>query len=97
MQTDRQTSPTTDTHSYRKNFTDACVYRCRCAKCGSPMFASMGKRMVVLPLALFDKVDTHGEAWRPQHHMYYDDRVVDVADDLPKFKGSSRHERWVPP
>ena len=33
----------------------------------------------------------------PQHHMYYDDRVIDVNDDLPKFKGSTRHELWTPP
>jgi len=54
----------------------------------------MGKRLAVVPLTLFGKVDD--PLWKPQHHMYYDDRVMDIEDDLPKYKGSTRHELWVP-
>jgi len=44
---------------------------------------------------------THTHALTHTHththtHRYYDDRVMDIEDDLPKYKGSTRHELWVP-
>lgn len=60
------------------------VTRHRCAACYSPTFARLGKDKVVVPLALFDA--PHPETWVPQQHIYYDQRVLDVNDGLPKFR-----------
>eukprot|EP01051_Picozoa_sp_SAG22_P014734 SAG22_NODE_1831_length_3478_cov_1.539805_2_plen_138_part_00 len=35
-------------------------------------------------------------ALRPQHHMYYADRVMDVVDGLPKYAGAVRALKGKP-
>ena len=55
------------------------VTRQRCADCGSPVGATLGKGLRAVPLALFP---TH---WQPQHHIHYADRIFDLCDGLPKF------------
>jgi len=43
-----------------------------------------------------DSVDTEQEqgnqfaSLRPQHHLHYSDRVMDIDDDLPKYEGPVR-------
>ena len=69
------------------------VTRHRCAECSSPVYAAMGKQRVVVPLSLFSP--PLPEAWKPQHHLYYDRRVVDVPDDLPKFRTRFGGATWA--
>jgi len=57
------------------------VTRRRCANCGAPVCATLGKKQVAVPLALFDR----DVPWTPQHHIHYEDRIFDVLDGLPKF------------
>eukprot|EP00931_Biecheleriopsis_adriatica_P103786 TRINITY_DN78583_c0_g1_i1.p1 TRINITY_DN78583_c0_g1~~TRINITY_DN78583_c0_g1_i1.p1 ORF type:complete len:611 (+),score=116.00 TRINITY_DN78583_c0_g1_i1:33-1835(+) len=78
------------------------VERSRCASCMAPVRGTLlGGKMAAVPLALLtiwratDKrpgqdsaVDSSG--LRPQHHLYYRDRVMDVRDGLPKYEGSIR-------
>ena len=72
------------------------VERFRCARCASPVYATLaqGKTRAV-PLAILDE---HPDLPRlqPSHHMYYASRVLDSADDLPKFVASSGRnaKRW---
>ena len=71
------------------------VTRKRCAECFSPVAASLGKKSVVVPFAMFER-DALPAEWRSlQHHMYYDSRVIDVNDDLPKYKSHFGGELWV--
>lgn len=71
------------------------VVRHRCPLCFSPVAAVLGGRTVALPLGIFSFPGGAPESWRPRHHMHYDYRVLDVADDLPKFAGSSRGSPWA--
>jgi hypothetical protein len=71
------------------------VVRHRCPRCFSPVAAVLGGRTVALPLGIFSFPGGAPESWRPQHHMYYDYRVLDVADDLPKVAGSARGDPWA--
>jgi hypothetical protein len=76
------------------------VSRCRCAKCGSPIYASLMKgRMIAIPLTVLNSsLNTPGVSatnLKPTHHMYYPQRIFDVNDDLPKFV-KSKGEIWTP-
>lgn len=68
------------------------VKRTRCATCFSPVYATLGKGRVVVPLSLFSP--PLPETWRPQHHLYYDRRVIDVADNLPKYRTHFGSALW---
>ena len=59
---------------------------------GQPDFRALGKAKVVVPLSLF--APPQPEAWRPQHHLYYDRRVLDVSDDLPKYRTHFGSTLW---
>mmetsp|Transcript_74943 Transcript_74943/g.219548 ORF Transcript_74943/g.219548 Transcript_74943/m.219548 type:complete len:567 (-) Transcript_74943:10-1710(-) len=65
------------------------VTRQRCAECSSPVAAVLGERFRAVPLALFDSPPA-APAWRPQHHLHYDSRVMDVEDRLLKYRNRAR-------
>ncbi len=69
------------------------VTRHRCAECCSPVYAQLGKGRVVVPASLF--APPHPEAWAPQHHLYYDRRVLDVHDNLPKYRTHFGSAEWA--
>ena len=68
------------------------VTRRRCAKCYSPVSATLGKGRVVVPLSLFPP--PHPASWQPQHHLYYDRRVIDLHDSLPKYRTHFGSALW---
>lgn len=68
------------------------VVRKRCATCFSPVMASVGKKYVAVPLSLFSL--TPQEAWKPQQHLHYEDRVIDVNDEIPKYANRSGGDLW---
>lgn len=64
--------------------TSSYLTRVRCAECGAALYnqirsGKMQAENVMLPL-LEDRAGIE-----PTHHIYYADRVMDVADELPKF------------
>jgi len=73
------------------------VERQRCASCQSPVQAMLfGGKLIAVPLGLLTDwrgspaVDQEASsALRPQHHLWYGKRVMDVRDGLPKFVGHS--------
>lgn len=71
--------------------TSPSVARRRCAACYSPVCATLGSRYLAVPLSLFGggKEPLPSE-WRPQHHLHYGMRVLDVEDGLPKYEGRVR-------
>merc|ERR1712216_1087429 len=71
------------------------VDRCRCAKCGSPIYASLMKgKMIAVPLSVLNT--RASDDLKPTHHMYYGQRIVECAGDgLPKFL-KSKGELWTP-
>ncbi|KAK3281998.1 hypothetical protein CYMTET_10245 [Cymbomonas tetramitiformis] len=67
------------------------VIRKRCPKCFSPVVASLFKgKLSAVPLSLFPwKEGLVPEALKPQHHIYYAQRLMDIDDGLPKYE--ARH------
>lgn len=59
-----------------------------CSKCGAPI-ADEGRRMWLAFPSLFDFDQRAGvpEAFKPSCHIFYNMRVADAADDLPKWSG----------
>jgi len=57
-----------------------------CAYCGS-WIMDEGRRMILLFPGLIDFKDGEKEKFAPECHMFYDNRVVDINDGLPKWSG----------
>ena len=73
------------------------VERVRCERCGGPVFAKLGGgKVIALPMPNFDQETLQRPDFRPQHHQYYADRVIDVPDDLPKYASSTKGDLWRP-
>jgi len=71
------------------------VERVRCKECGGPALARlMGGKVIALPLAIFDAQQVRADGWRPQHHLHYESRIMDVRDDLPKYAGAANGPLW---
>ena len=79
-------------------FTSKHVSRFRCRKCACPVYATIGKKTIVVPLAAFEWGEEGSQiedpAWKPQHHLHYGMRIFDVADDLPKYVGGHQGPRF---
>ncbi|CAE7438999.1 selU, partial [Symbiodinium microadriaticum] len=76
------------------------VTRQRCAVCGAPVCGRLG-RFVALPLGSLVSAEQSrsgniSEAWQPSHHLHYDSRILDIQDDLVKYRGRARGEVWMP-
>lgn len=71
------------------------VTRQRCANCFSPIVGRLGERFIAVPLGSFDWGDERAPpGWSPMHHLHYDSRVIDVNDDLPKYRNRKQGPRW---
>jgi hypothetical protein len=71
------------------------VERIRCERCGGPVMAKLGGgKVIAMPMPIFDKETLRRPDFRPQHHQYYADRVIDVPDALPKYVASTKGELW---
>lgn len=63
-----------------------------CKQCHSPVGNEGDNMMLILP-ALIDfskKQDSHGrlpDCFKPTFHQYYNTRIRDIEDELPKFEG----------
>jgi len=60
----------------------------QCAYCRTPIMDE-GRNMILLFPTLIEDINTDKgrEAFKPECHMFYPQRVVDIKDGLPKFKG----------
>lgn len=85
----------TETPSLLITQTSKHVTRKRCAKCYSPVIATLGPKRVVVPYALFERTALPA-SWAPEHHLHYDRRVIDIQDALPKYRANFGSELWGP-
>ncbi|KAK0714159.1 Mss4-like protein [Lasiosphaeria miniovina] len=62
----------------------------QCAYCRTPIMDE-GRNMILLFPTLVEGINTDKgrQAFKAQTHMFYPQRVVDIKDGLPKFKGLS--------
>jgi len=44
---------------------------------------------------MFSAEQLRADGWRVEHHLHYGSRVVDVADDLPKYSTGAKSALWV--
>ena len=58
----------------------------RCSYCHSPIMDE-GRNMILLFPSLVQIPEEDKVKWRPRCHMFYNQRVVDVPDGLPKWTG----------
>mmetsp|Transcript_111594 Transcript_111594/g.296592 ORF Transcript_111594/g.296592 Transcript_111594/m.296592 type:complete len:540 (-) Transcript_111594:14-1633(-) len=78
--------------------TSPAVVRQRCAACFAPVVGLLGKKFAAVPLGLFRwDGGPLPPAWRPQHHLHYEDRILDMDDGLPKFAGRAGGRLWTAP
>ncbi len=76
----------TEALSYKKYRLPPNLNRGRCSTCGKPAMETMGARplqLVFIPSANFAEQDLPPPV---RAHVFYNRRVVDVADDLPKYE-----------
>ena len=64
-----------------------------CRLCGTPI-ADEGRRMWLAFPSLFE-FETLPGAFRPSAHIFYDSRIMDVDDVLPKWSGHKGQSRLV--
>ena len=68
-----------------------------CGMCGTPI-ADEGRNMWLAFPSLFDfgTPQKIPEAFRPSCHIFYDMRVMDIADGLPKWSGHKDRSTLLP-
>lgn len=59
--------------------------RFRCAQCGAAVYNELRSKRFSSQNVMLSLVEDRDEALAPTHHIYHDDRVLDLADDLPRF------------
>ena len=62
------------------------VERSRCTSCMAPVRGLLGGKVAAVPLGLLSSWRAEDCALRPQHHLYYGNRVMDVRLELGRFK-----------
>lgn len=75
----------TDALTYKKYRPPPSLNRARCPQCGKPAMETMGMRP--LQLMFFPSKSFVEQALLPppRLHVFYNRRVADMADDLPKY------------
>ena len=68
-----------------------------CGRCGTPI-ADEGRNMWLAFPTLFEfgTPARIPDAFRPTCHIFYESRVVDVADDLPRWAGHKNRSERLP-
>eukprot|EP00435_Cladocopium_sp_Y103_P046961 s855_g13.t1 len=59
------------------------VARLRCANCSAPVAGRLGKRFVALPLGSFLQPGEASAAWKPKHHLHYDNAPEPAPGGAP--------------
>ncbi|KAF2754695.1 hypothetical protein EJ05DRAFT_488855 [Pseudovirgaria hyperparasitica] len=59
----------------------------RCSYCHSPIMDEGRKMILLFPTLIHFKKDSDKERFKPQCHMFYNERVIDIPDGLPKWTG----------
>lgn len=78
--------------NWTKYNTSKNVTRHFCKICGIYMMGvrSGDVNMVVVPAGNIDReAGPIDSSLKPQYHIFYNDRILDVSDDLPKWAGAA--------
>jgi hypothetical protein len=64
-------------------------------KCGSPVASFLGRAPVALAFIPSQNFPRPAELPAPDRHIFYDRRVADIADSVPKLSGYWASEAYV--
>jgi hypothetical protein len=79
---------------FRRHRAPPAMRRGRCAKCGSPVVNLLG-RGLTLAFVPSQNFPRPAELPAPDRHIFYDRRVADIADSVPKLRGYWASEGYV--
>ena len=72
------------------------IRRGACAKCGNPLVSLLGfPRNMALAFVPSQNFPRAAELPAPDRHIFYDRRVADIADSVPKLSGYWASEAYV--
>jgi len=88
------TSDPADLGSYR--YPGKSMQRFWCKHCGCVLFNTNRFNYYVVPQGLLRKHfdGPLPESWQPQLHLYYGERIMDVADQLTKYQEGFDGPEW---
>jgi len=69
--------------------------RGRCAQCGNPVLNLLGMAPLALAFVPSQNFPRPAELPAPDRHIFYDRRVADIADSVPKLSGYWASEAYV--
>ncbi len=64
-------------------------------KCGSPVASFLGPAPMALAFVHSQNFPRPGELPAPDRHIFYDRRVADISDNIPKISGYWASEAYV--
>ena len=79
---------------FRRHRAPPAMRRGRCAKCGNPVVSLLG-RGLALAFVPSQNFSLPAELPAPDRHIFYDRRIADVADSVPKLSGYWASQTYV--
>jgi hypothetical protein len=78
-----------DNHAieFRRHRAPPAMRRGRCAKCDNPVVNLLGRAPIALAFVPSQNFPRPAELPPPDRHIFYDRRVADIADSVPKLHG----------
>ncbi len=80
---------------FRRHRAPPAMRRGKCAKCGSPVLNLLGPTPLALAFVPSQNFPRRTELPTPERHIFYDWRVADIADSIPKVSGYWASEAYV--
>ena len=90
------TLPDSRAIEFRRHRAPPAMRRGTCAKCGNPVVNLLGfPRSLALAFVPSQNFSEAAELPAPDAHIFYDRRIGDIADAVPKFSGYWASEAYV--
>jgi hypothetical protein len=80
---------------FRRRRAPPAMRRGRCAKCGNPVVNLLGRGPIALAFVPSQNFPRPAELPAPDRHIFYNQRVADIADSVPKLGGYWASEAYV--
>jgi hypothetical protein len=79
--------PAEQSVEFRRHRAPPALRRGKCTKCGNPVASFLGPALMALAFVPSQNFPKPSELPAPDSHIFYDRRVADVADSIPKVSG----------
>jgi hypothetical protein len=80
---------------FRRHRAPPAIRRGICAKCGNPVVGLLGIAPLTIAFVPSQNFSRPAELPAPDRHIFYDRRVADIADSVPKLGGYWPSEAYV--